>query len=218
MTRHISIALAWMVALGCPALWACSLCTAGSSNVSSWREVVRSLRNGDVELGIGFTDDLDSRHLYVPVADQPQQIYCGPEHRFFGKPAVAPALLESEPFVVTQDEPIPYIRYRDRYGLGRQIGLEKRPHPLRVQRRTGTGTCVVQCAASAGEVASSQQPPRQVTKRPGAVRWAAGSDRCRYPSAGNMAKPGWKIGLPPSWAYLSSVLLKFGKVSARGMA
>jgi hypothetical protein len=24
--------------------------------------------------------------------------------------------------VVTQDEPIPYIRYRDRYGLGRQIG------------------------------------------------------------------------------------------------
>jgi DNA-binding transcriptional LysR family regulator len=91
-------------------------------DVSSWREVVRSLRNGDVELGIGFTDDLDSRHLYVPIADQTQQIYCGPEHRFFGKPAIAPTLLETEPFVVTQDEPIPYIRYRDRYGLGRQIG------------------------------------------------------------------------------------------------
>jgi DNA-binding transcriptional LysR family regulator len=91
-------------------------------DVSSWREVVRSLRNGDVELGIGFADELDDRHLYVPVADQTQQIYCGPKHRFFGKPAIAPTLLESEPFVVTQDEPIPYIRYRDRYGLGRQIG------------------------------------------------------------------------------------------------
>ena len=30
----------------------------------------------------------------------------------------------------------------------------------------------------------------------------------RYGSAGNMAKPGWKIGLPPSAVCLSSVFLK----------
>src|SRR5438128_2455480 len=44
MKRRTSIALAWMLALGCPALWACSLCTAGSSNVSSWREDIGAAR------------------------------------------------------------------------------------------------------------------------------------------------------------------------------
>ena len=81
-----------------------------------------SLKKGEIELAIGFADELDDRYLFIPITKRPQQLYCGPKHRFFGKPAVLPALLESEPFVITRDEPLPYIRYRHRYGLGRRIG------------------------------------------------------------------------------------------------
>jgi DNA-binding transcriptional LysR family regulator len=91
-------------------------------DVAPWREVLNSLKAGEVELAIGFEEELDDRYIYIPITRQTQQIYCGPKHRFFGKASVAPALLEAEPFVVTRDEPIPYIRYRDRYGLGRRIG------------------------------------------------------------------------------------------------
>jgi DNA-binding transcriptional LysR family regulator len=91
-------------------------------DVAPWREVLTSLKKGEVELAIGFEDELDERYLYVPITSQTQQIYCGPKHRFFGKTPVAPALMQGEPFVVTRDEPLPYIRYRDRHGLGGRVG------------------------------------------------------------------------------------------------
>jgi LysR family transcriptional regulator, transcriptional activator for bauABCD operon len=91
-------------------------------DVAPWRDVLRSLKNGEVELGIGFEDEPDHRYLYLPITNQVQQLYCGLKHPLFGKPAVSPAQLVSEPFVVTKDEPIPYIRHRERHGLGRRIG------------------------------------------------------------------------------------------------
>jgi DNA-binding transcriptional LysR family regulator len=91
-------------------------------DVAPWRDVLRSLKNGEVELGIGFEDELDPKYLYLPITDQVQQIYCGPKHPLFGKAAVAPTQLVADPFVVTKDEPVPYIQYRERYGLGRRIG------------------------------------------------------------------------------------------------
>jgi DNA-binding transcriptional LysR family regulator len=91
-------------------------------DVAPWREVLKSLKSGEVELGIGFEDELDKDYLYFPVLEQTQQIYCGAKHQLFGKSSIAPASLRSEPFVITRDEPTPYVRYRDRYDLGRQIG------------------------------------------------------------------------------------------------
>jgi DNA-binding transcriptional LysR family regulator len=91
-------------------------------DVANWRDVLRSLKSGEVELCIGFEDELDPKYLYLPITDQKQQIYCGPKHPLFGKVAVSPSQLVAEPFVITEDEPVPYIRYRERYGLGRQIG------------------------------------------------------------------------------------------------
>jgi DNA-binding transcriptional LysR family regulator len=91
-------------------------------DVAPWREILNSLKKGEIELAIGFADELDDRYLFIPITKQPQQLYCGPKHRFFGRPAVSPTLMEAEPFVITRDEPLPYIRYRDRYGLGRHIG------------------------------------------------------------------------------------------------
>lgn len=91
-------------------------------DVAHWRGVLRSLKSGEIELGIGFEDILDPKYLYLPITDQKQQIYCGPKHPLFGKAAVSPSELVAEPFVVTEDEPVPYTRYRERHGLGRQIG------------------------------------------------------------------------------------------------
>jgi DNA-binding transcriptional LysR family regulator len=91
-------------------------------DVAPWREISDSLKKGEIELAIGFADELDDNYLFIPITKQPKQLYCGSKHRFFGKPRVSRAVMEAEPFVVTRDEPLPYIRYRDRYGLGRCIG------------------------------------------------------------------------------------------------
>jgi len=91
-------------------------------DVASWRDVLRSLKNGDVELAIGFEDELDPKYMYLPIVDQVQQLYCGPDHPFYGKPPVSPAQLTAHPFVVTKEEPVPYVRFRERHGLGQQIG------------------------------------------------------------------------------------------------
>jgi DNA-binding transcriptional LysR family regulator len=91
-------------------------------DVAHWRGVLRSLKSGEIELCIGFEDKLDPKYLYLPITEQKQQLYCGPAHPLFGKAAVAPSQLVAEPFVVTEDEPVPYTRYRERHGLGQQIG------------------------------------------------------------------------------------------------
>ena len=90
--------------------------------VTPWRIVVDSLRSGDVEIGIGFGEDESDTIVRYPLTDQVQQIYCGPKHRLFGKPPVAPSHLEGESFVVTQDEPTPYVRFRNFHDLGDHIG------------------------------------------------------------------------------------------------
>jgi DNA-binding transcriptional LysR family regulator len=91
-------------------------------DVAHWRDALRSLKTGQVELCIGFEDKMDPKYLYLPITDQKQQIYCGPNHPLFGKVSVSPSQLVGEPFVVTEDEPIPYTRCRERFGLGQQIG------------------------------------------------------------------------------------------------
>lgn len=91
-------------------------------DVAPWRVVLESLESGEVEIGIGFADKLDNKLIYMLLTEQVQQIYCGPKHPLFGKGPAKPADLENEPFVVTHDEPKPYVRFRSQHGLGRHIG------------------------------------------------------------------------------------------------
>jgi DNA-binding transcriptional LysR family regulator len=91
-------------------------------DVAPWRAVLESLKRREVEIGVGFSDTSDDKLIYMPLIEQVQQIYCGPKHPLFGKPPVAPSRLEGDPFVITQDEPKPYVRFREYYGLGRRIG------------------------------------------------------------------------------------------------
>jgi len=91
-------------------------------DVAPWPLVLQSLEAGDLELGIGFSDERDERITKIPVIDQVQQLYCGPGHRLFGRTITEPQLLRDEPFVVTSHEPLQYGQYRKRFGLGRQVG------------------------------------------------------------------------------------------------
>ena len=91
-------------------------------DVAPWRNVLRSLKNGEVELAIGFTDSQEGNMQYLPLIEQQQQIYCGPQHPLFGSPPVSPSVLEPDAFVISQDEPTAYVDYRQRHALGRQIG------------------------------------------------------------------------------------------------
>lgn len=91
-------------------------------DVAPWRLVLHSLEAGEVELGIGFDSEPDERLSKIPVIDQVQQLYCGPGHRLFGRAITEPRSLRDEPFVVTNNEPLQYGRYRERYRLGRHVG------------------------------------------------------------------------------------------------
>jgi DNA-binding transcriptional LysR family regulator len=91
-------------------------------DVAPWRLVLQSLAAGEVDLGIGFDGEANEHLAKIGVIDQVQQLYCGPAHRLFGQPLVEPSLLRHEPFVVTNNEPLQYGQYRERYDLGRRIG------------------------------------------------------------------------------------------------
>ena len=54
--------------------------------------------------------------------DRPSRFIVDRNIGFLDSCSVSPVQMEAEPFVVTRDEPLPYIRYRDRHGLGRRIG------------------------------------------------------------------------------------------------
>jgi DNA-binding transcriptional LysR family regulator len=91
-------------------------------DVAPWHLVLQSLAAGEVELGIGFDGETGEGLTKIDVIDQVQQLYCGPAHRLFGQPPTDPSLLRHEPFVVTNNEPLQYGQYRERYGLGSRIG------------------------------------------------------------------------------------------------
>ncbi len=91
-------------------------------DVAPWRVVLESVQSGEVEIGIGFADGADDKLIRMRLTEQVQQIYCGPNHRLFGLGPAEPAELLDEPFVVTHDEPKPYVRFREQHGLGRRVG------------------------------------------------------------------------------------------------
>lgn len=91
-------------------------------DVGPWREILESLRSGAVELAIGFDPQPADPQTHILLSEQSQQLYCGPSHPLAGKRVAAPEELRDEPFVVTNDEPTPYVEFRQKHGLGRETG------------------------------------------------------------------------------------------------
>lgn len=91
-------------------------------DVAPWREILQSLRNGEVELAIGFDPDPGDAQTHILLSEQTQQLYCGPGHPFFQTRVASPTDLRDEAFVVTHDEPTPYVEFRERFGIGHHTG------------------------------------------------------------------------------------------------
>ncbi len=92
--------------------------------VSAPFNVIRAVKSGAVELGIGFCDDTEHDLFYLPVTAQLHQLYCGRPHPLFGTAPAEPAALKHESFILNRSEPDEHLRYRADHGLGRQIGAE----------------------------------------------------------------------------------------------
>jgi DNA-binding transcriptional LysR family regulator len=91
-------------------------------DVAPWRLVLKSLKNGDVELGIGFDSSPSGELTYVALRDEVQQLYCGPQHPLFGRTA-GPELLNDETFVLAgREEAHEIARYRSQHDLGNRVG------------------------------------------------------------------------------------------------
>ncbi len=91
-------------------------------DVAPWRLVLKSLKSGDVELGIGFDSAPGPELSYVPMLDEVQQLYCGPQHRLYGRTS-PPEELADETFVLAgREEAHELARFRKRHGLGHRVG------------------------------------------------------------------------------------------------
>ncbi len=91
-------------------------------DVAPWRLVLKSLKSGDVELGVGFDSAPGHELSYLPMLDEVQQLYCGPQHPLYGR-TISPEALVDETFVLAgREEAHELARFRKRHGLGHRVG------------------------------------------------------------------------------------------------
>ena len=91
-------------------------------DIAPWREVIRSVASGDVEIGVACDSAPSADLRYDLLTREVQQVYCGRGHPLHGKGPMSPAELAGEAFILTgADEPEDMARFRRRYGLGTRV-------------------------------------------------------------------------------------------------
>ena len=94
--------------------------------VTPWRQVIKALRLGEIEIGIACDSAPDEGLCYEPLMREVQQLYCGAMHPRFGQIVALPSALCEEAFVLTgQDEPQELEQFRRRFGLGQRSGGDR---------------------------------------------------------------------------------------------
>lgn len=89
--------------------------------IAPWRQVLQSVRDSRVILGVACDSRLSEELSYRPLIYESQQLYCGSAHPLFGKAPMNPEMLIDERFVSTgEDEPDQLLQFRRTYGLGRR--------------------------------------------------------------------------------------------------
>ncbi|MFA5122034.1 LysR family transcriptional regulator [Zavarzinia sp.] len=85
--------------------------------------VIRAVTNGEAEIGIAGDTAPAAGLAYYPLMRETQQLYCGPRHRHYGKPAGHPADFTLERFILTGEDETEQLRqFRRRFGLGNRVG------------------------------------------------------------------------------------------------
>jgi DNA-binding transcriptional LysR family regulator len=129
--------------------------------VSPWREVLGAIERGEVEIGVGYDDNVRGTLVYEPLLTERQQLYCARSHRLFGYQVNRLGELKDEGFVLTGDDEIEAItQLRRRYRLGTHVsGLAEDINEARRLIVQGVGIGFLPVLAVEDEVAKRKLWP-----------------------------------------------------------
>ena len=126
--------------------------------VSPWRHVLDALERGEVEIGVGYDNNVRGSLVYEPMLVERQQLYCSRNHPMFGYRVSRLGDLKDEGFVLTGDDEIEQItNLRRRYRLGTRVsGLAEDINEARRLITRGVGIGFLPILAAEGEVAKGR--------------------------------------------------------------
>ncbi len=111
--------------------------------VAAWTEVVNSLIQHKIDVGISPSRVKRAELAYLHLFTQTHRPYCGRRHPLFGKTVIDPADLAAELFVLTgADEGDELTQFRLEHGLGRNIaGISDHLEEAKRLAILGVGLC-----------------------------------------------------------------------------
>jgi DNA-binding transcriptional LysR family regulator len=123
--------------------------------VSPWRQVLDALERGEVEIGVGYDNNVRGSLMYEPLLVERQQLYCARSHPYFGYRVSRLGELKDDGFVLTGDDEIEAItQLRRRYRLGSKVsGLAEDINEARRLIVQGVGIGFLPILAAEAEVA-----------------------------------------------------------------
>lgn len=129
--------------------------------VSSWRQVLDALEQGEVEIGVGYDSNVRGDLMYEPLLVERQQLYCSRSNPYFGYRVSRLGELKDQGFVLTGDDEIEQITHlRRRYRLGTTMsGLAEDINEARRLIVQGVGIGFLPVLAAEGEVAKGRLWP-----------------------------------------------------------
>ena len=130
--------------------------------VSPWRQLLDALEQGEVEIGVGYDNNVRGSLMYRPrPLVERQQLYCARSNPYFGYRVGRLSELKDQGFVLTGDDEIEAITHlRRRYRLGTVVsGLAEDIHEARRLITQGVGIGFLPIYAAASEVASGRLWP-----------------------------------------------------------
>jgi DNA-binding transcriptional LysR family regulator len=126
--------------------------------VSPWRQLLDALERGEVEIGVGYDNNVRGSLMYEPLLVERQQLYCARSHPYFGYRVSRLNELKDEGFVLTGDDEIETITHvRRRYRLGTKVsGLAEDINEARRLIVHGVGIGFLPILAAENEVAKGK--------------------------------------------------------------
>jgi DNA-binding transcriptional LysR family regulator len=126
--------------------------------VSPWRQVLDALERGEVEIGVGYDNNVRGSLMYEPLLVERQQLYCARSHPYFGYRVGRLGELKDEGFVLTGDDEIETITHlRRRYRLGTKVsGLAEDINEAKRLIVHGVGIGFLPVLAAKSEVAQGK--------------------------------------------------------------
>ena len=144
--------------------------------VAAWTEVVNSLIQHKIDVGISPSRVKRAELAYLHLFTEIHRPYCGRPHPLFGKTVAEPAELAGEAFVLTgADEGDELTQFRLEHGLGRNIaGMSDHLEEAKRLAVLGVGLCFLPEGYAQPDVEAGRLWPllREATCRATTCSWS----------------------------------------------